>query len=254
MNIKWFGTASLAVETEKGRLLIDPFVPFRGSPTRVTLSDYAGYDAVLVTHGHFDHIMSLPALARISPVQIYCTRTPAATLARLGVPGDRIHVFSPGDALEVQGMRVTAYQSRHVRFDRPLLRRTILNRRMLRYAANLPRAVRGFLRYPENGETVALLIEGDGFRVMAMGSLNLAEDMAYPADLDLLALPYQGSSDLLTPTLAIIRRLRPRAVLLDHCDDAFPPVSADIDTSDIESALAGVLPVYRLKPGERIAL
>ena len=254
MKITWFGTASLAVEAEGGRLLIDPFVPFRGSTTRVRPSDYAGYGAVLVTHGHFDHIMSLPELAREYPTTIYCTRTPAATLIRLGVPRERIRVFAPGETFELPGFRVTAYQSRHIVFDRPLLLRTIFNRRMLRYGYNLPRAVRGFLRYPENGETVALRIEAEGKAMLAMGSLNLAEDVAYPTDMDLLALPYQGSSDLLTPALAIVERLKPRSVLLDHCDDAFPPVSADIDTSDIESALAGKVPVCRLDPGGHITI
>ena len=254
MKITWFGTASLAVETEKGRLLIDPFVPFRGSPTKVKPSDFAGYDAALVTHGHFDHIMSLPDLEREYPMPIFCTRTPAATLIRLGVPRERIHVFAPGEPFEATGMRITPCQSRHIVFDKPLLRRTIFNRRMLRCAYNLPRAVRGFLRYPENGETVAFLIEGEGKRLMAMGSLNLAEGVAYPTDADLLALPYQGSSDLLTPALAIVERLKPKSVLLDHCDDAFPPVSADIDTSDIESALAGKLPVCRLRPGGSLVI
>ena len=35
MRVTWFGTASLAVETAGGRLLIDPFFPLKGSPTRV---------------------------------------------------------------------------------------------------------------------------------------------------------------------------------------------------------------------------
>ncbi len=89
---------------------------------------------------------------------------------------------------------------------------------------------------------------------MVLGSLNLADDVAYPEGADLLVLPYQGTSDLLTPALGIVGRLRPGAVLLDHFDDTFPPVSADIDTADIETALAGALPVYRLEPGGRIEI
>ena len=125
---------------------------------------------------------------------------------------------------------------------------------MLRFGYNMPRIVRGFLRYPEKGETVVFSIEGEGRRVMVLGSLNLAEDETYPEGADLLVLPYQGTSDLLTPALSIVERLRPRAVLLDHFDDTFPPISADIETADIDAALAGALPVYRLAPGGRIEI
>ena len=249
MKVTWYGTASLCVQAGQGRLLVDPFVPLRGSGTRVNPSAYEGFEAVLVTHGHFDHIMSLPALIRDGRPQIYCTRTPAQTLQKLGVPRERISVFVPGDALELEGVKVSVYRSRHVRYDGPVLRRTLLNVRMLRHAYNLPRVVEGLLRYPERGETVAFLIEGEAKRVMVLGSLNLAGDVDYPSGADLLVLPYQGRSDLLTPALEIIERLRPRAVLLDHFDDAFPPISAGIDTSDIVRALAGALPVYCLEPG-----
>ena len=71
----------------------------------------------------------------------------------------------------------------------------------------------------------------------------------YPTGADLMVLPYQGTSDLLTPAAAVIDRLKPRAVLLDHWDDAFPPVSSAVDTSDIHSALEGRLRMYCLEPG-----
>lgn len=252
MKLTWYGTASLSMETAAGALLVDPFVPFRGSSTPP--ADYRRFDTVLVTHGHFDHIMSLPALAKAIAMDIYCTQTPAATLRRLGVPGERLHAVAPGDAFELAGMRVTVYPSRHVRFDRGLVARTLCSVRMLRHIGNLPRAARGFLRFPENGETVAYRIEAESKAAFILGSLNLDPDAEYPTGADVLVLPYQGASDLLTPALAIIERLRPKAVLLDHFDDAFPPISAAIDTSDIENALAGRLPVHRLAPGGHIEI
>ena len=254
MKITWYGTASLAVETERGRLLIDPFFPCPGSLTRVPPDAYAGFSAILVTHGHFDHIMSLPALAARGDVTIYATAAPVSTLARLGVARERLLQIAPGDALEVEGFRVSAFQSRHVRYDRAIMRRTLLSARMLRHARNLPRAICGFLAYPEHGEMLGYLIEAEGRRLFAMGSLNLDPAVAYPTAMDLLALPYQGTSDLLTPALAVIRRLRPRAVLLDHWDDAFPPISATVDTSDIEARLAGEMPLYKLAPGESLEI
>ena len=254
MKITWFGTATLAVETAAGRLLIDPYFPEKSSPTRVARDAYAGYDDILVTHGHFDHIKSLPEILRSSPARVHCTAAPRETLLKLGVPERQLIQFRPGDAFAAQGMRVRAYQSRHVRYDRAILKRTLLNPRMLRYAANVPGILCGLLKYPEKGETVGFLIEGDGRSLYAMGSLNLDDATEYPTGMDLLALPYQGTSDLLTPALAIIDRLRPKAVLLDHFDDAFPPVSSAVDTSDIARSLSGRLPLYRLQPGESVKI
>jgi hypothetical protein len=59
----------------------------------------------------------------------------------------------------------------------------------------------------------------------------------YPAEPDLLVLPYQGATNLIPPALVVIDRIRPRAVMLDHFDDAFPPVSASIDTKSLFQVL-----------------
>lgn len=254
MRITWFGTASLAVETAAGRLLIDPFFPLKGSPTRVATDAYAGYEDILVTHGHFDHIMSLPGILRAGRAVVHCTETPRQTLMALDVPAERVIPFKAGDVLKLQGMTVRVLQSRHVEIDRALLKRTILNPRMLQYAGNVATVLLGLMNYPENGETVGFLIEGDGHSLYAMGSLGLDDSTDYPTGMDLLALPYQGASDLLTPALRIVERLKPRSVLLDHFDDAFPPGTSPVDTSDIRQALEGKLPLHILRPGESLSI
>lgn len=254
MKITWFGTASLAVETAAGRLLIDPFFPLKGSPTRVAPDAYAGYEDILVTHGHFDHIMSLPGILRAGRAVVHCTETPRQTLMALDVPSERVIPFKAGDVLKLQGMTVRVLQSRHVKIDRALLKRTLLNPRMLQYAGNVATVLLGLMNYPENGETVGFLIEGDGRSLYAMGSLGLDDSTDYPSGMELLALPYQGASDLLNPALRIVERLKPRSVLLDHFDDAFPPGTSPVDTSDIRQALEGRLPLHILRPGESLSI
>ena len=254
MKITWFGTASLAVTGSGESLLIDPFFPLNGSPTRVDEAAYAGYDTILVTHGHFDHILNLPSILRQNRAVAYCTHTPYLTLMARGVPEAQLRRILPGNTLALKGMRVDVYQSRHVQYDGKLLRRTFLNPRMLRYAGNLPLILSVFRAMPENGETVAYHIECDGVTVMVLGSLNLADAVEYPTRADLLVLPYQGTSDLLTPALSIIERLRPRAVVLDHYDDAFPPISSAVDVSDIQAALEHRIPLHLLSPGESMEI
>ncbi len=250
MRITWFGTASLAVETAAGALLVDPYFPMKGSSTRVDRAAYRRFGHILVTHGHFDHIQSLPDIVAESGATVYCTRTPRGTLVGLGVPEDRLREIAPGEGFSIGDMEIGVFHGRHVKYDGRLLLRTFLNPRMLRYAGNLPGIVRAFRSMPENGEIVAYCVRAEGKRVLILGSLGLDEAVDYPREVDLLVLPYQGTSDLMTPARRIVDALRPRTVLLDHFDDAFPPISCAVDTDGFRHSLADRLPVHRLEPGQ----
>lgn len=250
MKVTWFAAASLAVETTAGRLLIDPFFPLKGSPTRVAPDTYAGYDDILVTHGHFDHIMSLPRILREGRAVVHCTETPRQTLLSMDVPEARVIPFNPGDALKMQGMRVSVFRSRYPAFEMPVL----LNRRLPQYAGNAMMLLMGMQNYPENGESVGFLIEDEASSLFVLGSLALDDGTDYPSGMDLLVLPWQGRGDLVTPAMQIIGRLKPKAVLLDHFDDAFPPGSRAVDTAQLQAKLDGVLPLVIPRPGESLTI
>ena len=74
-----------------------------------------------------------------------------------------------------------------------------------------------------------------------MGSMNLREEIDYPAGADVLVLPYNGWPDNLPPAKAIIERLRPKTVLLDHWDDTFPPLTTPVDTAPVVDAFPGLV-------------
>ena len=94
-----------------------------------------------------------------------------------------------------------------------------------------------YVKIPENGEILFYEVLCGGKRIQIMGSLNLADDVEYPTGADQLILPFQGRSDLAQYGLKIVQRLKPKEVLLDHYDDTFPPISADIDTTGFEQLL-----------------
>ncbi|MDO4484166.1 MAG: MBL fold metallo-hydrolase [Clostridia bacterium] len=254
MNITWFGTASVAIETAHSRILFDPFIPFPGSEVTTTAKDFDGYDHIFVTHGHVDHIASIPALVKGRAVTIHCTETPADTLIKKGVSADSIHRIKPNDTITVGDMELQVLQGRHIRFDLALIAKTLLSTRVIRHAGNIP----GFLREnavcKENGEIVCYAIRAEGKTLLLMGSLGFDPSAAYPGDADWLILPFQGASDLVTPAAGIIGTLKPRNILLDHFDDTFPPVSSHVPLEGIKAWLKEhhpemgmVVPEYREK-------
>ncbi|MCL2137682.1 MAG: hypothetical protein FWH40_09265 [Coriobacteriia bacterium] len=87
-----------------------------------------------------------------------------------------------------------------------------------------------------------------------MGSLGLADGFEYEQWADLLVLPYQGHSHLERQSLPIMERLMPHRVLLDHFDDAFPPVSRSIDTSGFVSLIARLHPDIECIVPQRFAV
>jgi L-ascorbate metabolism protein UlaG (beta-lactamase superfamily) len=61
-RVTWLGHATLAVETDGIRLLIDPF--FTGNPACPMKAEQARADFLLVSHGHGDHIGDTIDIAR----------------------------------------------------------------------------------------------------------------------------------------------------------------------------------------------
>ncbi|MCD8120555.1 MAG: MBL fold metallo-hydrolase [Lachnospiraceae bacterium] len=93
---------------------------------------------------------------------------------------------------------------------------------------------------------------GADFRIQIMGSMNLDPNVTYPTGADVLVLPLQGRSDQDEYAVQFVERLRPKLVLLDHYDDAFPPISKDVDVSgfvrNVEERLR--IPCRAMKEGE----
>ena len=227
MEIKWYGTAAVEYSTSRGRILTDPFIPLTGSEHRVDVSEYDGYADILVTHGHFDHIVNIPEIIARNPgATVHCTETPYRTLVSKGVPERNLHLLLYGDSLQLQGFEITVYHGRHAVLPKATFRnvKRLLTTGNLR---NVPYAAAENRRCPENGETVAYLISDGRRTVFHMGSMNLREDTEYPAGCDVLMLPYNGWEDNFPPAVSVIRSLNPKRVYLHHFDNTFPPLTEE---------------------------
>jgi hypothetical protein len=254
LRLTWYGTAGLLFQCGSTVIAFDPFYPMpvggfsrrhapaarpnaavvHASSCSVAGNAYQKASDVFVTHGHFDHIYQIPSIYRNCPVTVHCTKTPMKTLRKHGFPEEKLHEIAPRWTGTVGPFTLRAYQGRHCHFDWPLLRKTIFCRRFWRHPIHLLQLLSVHLRFPQKNEILFYELSCSGKRVQIMGSMNLDSDTCYPTGADVLILPLQGRSDQDSYALNIVKRLQPKSVLLDHYDDAFPPMSDTVDTSGFE--------------------
>ena len=90
----------------KRQVLIDPFVEMDGAENQNDKEDFLSGDAILITHGHLDHLSLVPVLEGIRRMPVYCTATPEQTLYRHGIEASLVHRISPGDRFMVCGFKM----------------------------------------------------------------------------------------------------------------------------------------------------
>lgn len=252
MELIWHGTAAIEVICSSGRILFDPFVPLEGSEVDVRIGEFDGFSDVFVTHGHFDHISDLPEIVRRNPdIRIHCTETPYASLIQKGVQAGNIVRIGYGQTILCQGFTIHTFHGKHA-----VLPKVTSSR--LGYALrsparrNLPHILRENSRCRENDETVFYQIEAEGKTISLMGSLNLRDEVDYPTGADALVLPYNGWEDNFPPATAVIDRLKPKRILLDHYDNTFPPLTMPLDLTQILTTYPGLAMAMELHKTEQI--
>jgi L-ascorbate metabolism protein UlaG (beta-lactamase superfamily) len=61
-RVRWLGHACLLVESDRSKILIDPFLT--GNPAAAVKPDEVSADFILVSHGHGDHVGDTVAIAK----------------------------------------------------------------------------------------------------------------------------------------------------------------------------------------------
>ena len=180
MRVSKYIHSCLLIESDGDRLLIDPG-KFSFLDGRVTLSEFDGTAAVLVTHDHPDHL-DVDALRRIverSSAEVFANEE---IVTKLGTDGIRSTVFQEGTR-RIRSLEVRAIPAKHEAILSPTLPRNVA--------------------YVVNGR---VLQPGDSYDA----SLDELRGIA------LLALPIMAPWTTELRTAAFAERLAPKRVLPIH--------------------------------------
>ncbi len=230
MKIQWLGTAGFKIETQATAFLIDPYLSrnIDADPRQDFLpKDLAPASHIFISHGHFDHIMDIPAIARQTCANVFCSPTVAHTLSDMGMEDAQIEAVDHDQYdFEFNGVKAKAFYSRHVRFDAKLLITTLA-----RIGRRVKEILPLFLNFP-CGQVLGWQFDIEDKRIVFFGSGGstkkeleaLAED-----PMDILLVPLQGHSHICSKALEYVEILKPKLVIPHHQDNFFPPVSQTID-------------------------
>jgi L-ascorbate metabolism protein UlaG (beta-lactamase superfamily) len=236
-TISWLGHGTFHITTPGGkRLLMDAWVDTNPScpdewKQRIKTE---GVDAIFVTHGHFDHIVDLLALATLTDAKIVCMFDLVSWLTAKGVGEERIVGFNKGGTVEVAGVHATMTKAEHSS------------------------------TYNDNGTLVSLgeavgyvLRMENGFTIYHTGDTAVTYDMLIVGDLyqpDLTILPI-GDHFTMDPRQAAyaLKLIRSKYAIPGHFG-TFPALKGRPDQLREHAKEFGVqVEVIGLKPGESVS-
>ncbi len=246
-KLTWLGTAGFRIRDESGVSLVDPFLSGRSAKARpaqpLEAADMADADRIFVSHGHFDHIADVPSIVAVSGARVFCSGVARDTLLRLGVPASLVTVVDGGKELDLGPLRVSVFPTSHIRFDRALILRTAPRVLRLRNVGLL-----GEVSGKPAGPVLVFRFDTGGASIVHMGSLGIVPEEAGRYGLkgaDVLLPALQGHTHICSMAARVTAAVGPRAVVPQHFDDFFPPVSQWVELMPFEAMVA------RLSPGTK---
>lgn len=230
VRVTYLGTNGYQFEFKGHALLVDPYfsrvdllsvaLGSRIQPNISRINDGLRHlaqtspkmDAILVTHGHFDHLLDVPALMAKTPARLIASASSVDLVKQAGAAsGDAV---KPGDVRRIGPWKIRVLSATHDRlfgkvpFDQP------------RSQPEAPERPSDWIC----GEPLAFLIEGNGQRIyIDSGGTPAQLPPNESVDLAILGVALPDSRARLRVAL---ERLRPRYILPSHQDDFFRPLSA----------------------------
>lgn len=248
MRIKWYGTASLLIEAGNARILVDPYLKqYNHKLPPLPVEEAASADAAFITHPHLDHFSDVGVFLEAGLKKVFVSERGIAIAQANGIPDGRLIPLAANERVTVGDVTVRTFQSRHCKFDAPTVLSVALDPATyfchFKDGVRLLKATKRF-RIEEN-DIFALEFSAEGKKIMVLGSAGFDANTEYPDGADLLVFPFQGRARMHRYMIPFLKEFSPKAVMIDHFDDAFPPLTHTVKTKKFVETVKKYLPEAR---------
>lgn len=245
VQVQWLGQAAFKITTVAGKVIvIDPYLTANPKTPEAykKLEALGKVDLILVTHGHADHFLDAPALAKLNNAPVWAPAGLSQSMQTLGIlpPAQANRMNKSGSITPFgPGVRITMTHAEH--------------------SSEL------VWRNPETGkdethvggEPCGFVIElENGFRIWHMGDTGVYGDMRLLGEMfkpDLLLIPIGGGPFVMNPADAAMATrdlIRPKTAIPMHYGTT--PALSGTPEEYIKALGAAPVKVMAIKPGDTV--
>ena len=246
IGVLWLGQSAFKITTVTGKVIvIDPYLTANPKTPEAykKLEALGKVDLILVTHGHLDHVLDAPALAKLTGAPLWAPAGLAQSMQTLGIlPVAQANRMNKGGSITpfgASGVRITMTHAEH---SSELVWRNPATEKDETHVG---------------GEPCGFVIEFEnGFKLWHMGDTGVFGDMKLIGEMfkpDLLLIPIGGGQFVMNPAdaaLATRELIKPKMALPIHYGTT--PALSGTPEASIKALGNAPVKVLAIKPGEML--